>query len=506
MKRCILILGTYYSHAICKKLVDLNLVDKCYCTIPDALIRKGIEKNEKIEYWRLEDFEHDIRYKYLEDINSIPALDKALLEDMLPFESMCIKLGRRRSNYPTVEYEEEKMNYHIALRFWAHIIRDTPISWIYMDTMPHYQFTYIIYGLSKIYSIPILISSTNSISSSMLFSNSIENQGDDIAQIFHSLDSSLKYELKGEFKNYFTKYSGKIEDLNEERDKSKFMKKEKKKAVNYLFGEHIGLKGVFYPQKRQLTIYLSARFIRKNMEWYESHREYFRWIRRSSNAIKYYLRHISLTTKEYDNNAEIPDYNKRFIYFALQLTPEETTMPRAGVFSEQYTSIQIIARAAEKRGIQVYVKEHFVQGLREKSFYELIASIPNVVLIKTEVKSFQLIEKCVAVATQTGTCILEGVLQNKPAIVVGDGYIWKDLPGLYPVRNESECERVIMKIENGASISKDDLKRYFYAIQVASSFFYCPCSYFCKDEELFDRCLSEHIKSLEKFIKNNPVA
>ena len=149
----------------------------------------------------------------------------------------------------------------------------------------------------------------------------------------------------------------------------------------------------------------------------------------------------------------------------LQQTPEQTTLPRAGEFCDQYTSIQLLARIAEKENLEVYVKEHYVQPFREKEFYEGLSKIKNVRFIKSTSNTYNDIENAVAVATQTGTCILEGMIKGKPVLVLGKGHFWKNAPGVYEVVDETTGKKALKNSLESYIYDEEIVKKYFYAIQ-----------------------------------------
>ena len=105
---------------------------------------------------------------------------------------------------------------------------------------------------------------------------------------------------------------------------------------------------------------------------------------------------------DYRKLAEMPDFGEKYIYFPLQMTPEASTMPLAGEFKNQLLSIELLASAAEKFGLTVYVKEHWVQHNREAGFYKYLYNIKNVKLISLDANSLELTENSEIVASQTG--------------------------------------------------------------------------------------------------------
>lgn len=174
--------------------------------------------------------------------------------------------------------------------------------------------------------------------------------------------------------------------------------------------------------------------------------------------------------KYYNTIASFPNYKEKYIFFALQLQPESTTLPGAGVFADQLFSIRILAKAAKINGVKVYVKEHFVQLSRDRIFYDDLRKIDNIYLIKMDIPTEELIDHALAVSTQTGSCSLEAVLKKKNAFVFGDNYYWKNIPGIYKIDNVSQCDRLIKQILDGTinEIKEEEILKYFHAIEKKS--------------------------------------
>ena len=180
-------------------------------------------------------------------------------------------------------------------------------------------------------------------------------------------------------------------------------------------------------------------------------------------TLKRYLNTSNI--RYYNRIAENFDSNKKYIYFALQQTPEATTLPLAGVFENQLLSIQMLAYSAQKFGVEVYVKEHYVQLVREKDFYKELRRIPNVRLIKTTDDTYQVICGAIAVATQTGSCIWEGIIRKKNALVFGTCCFWKGAPGVHFINSVEKCQNVIKRILEGKDeINEYDVTKYLEAI------------------------------------------
>lgn len=484
-----------FAHA----LLETGTVNSCFVAGVDST-----DISEQGRYHSFSWFDGEIcQYESECDLNSLPALSKELLEKMRPYESMAIKLGIRRDQYPVVDYETEKMLYHKTLRFWSYIFDKFNINCVYFEELPHSSCYYVIYCLAKIKNIPMLCCSMTSIRGIKVYGNSIETVGENIGIYYRSIASRLDSRecvLEGPVADFYVRLNRDISELNKEREEQNFARNELRRATHNFFGKYMGLRGFMRPQKQRIRLAASAILKHHDWGWYRKYKPNLKRIHMASHAIRYYLRHRAVRQKAYNRMAEYPDYDKKYIYFPLQFTPEETTIPHAGVFAEQYTSVQLIARAAEKCGVMVYVKEHVVQPFRDKAVYQTLREIPNVRLIKTSVSTYDLMEHSIAVATQTGTIVLEAAIHRKPSLTVGGECCWKGLPSLFKIEDEETGAAVIRRILDDFSVSSEEILRYFYAIQnccVKSS----PLTHVIDDEASYRELLDIRIKLLEKWLR-----
>lgn len=453
-----------YGEDVVRALFKAKMIDSCFFASGDKTDLSGQDGYYSFSMMKA------VRCQYESecDLNSFPALSKELLEKMRPYESMAIKMEIRRNNFPVGDYETMKMRYHKHLRFWSYILDRFRINCVWFDTFPHNIYDYYIYCLAKIKNIPMLCCYLATIPGLKAYGDSMDTAGENIGIYYRSIASHLDLSecvLEGPVADFYNRLNRDTAELIKERDKQKYARNELRRVTNTYFGRFLGLRGFMFPQKKKIRI--AAEAILKYHDWgyYREHREDFDIIHRASYEIRYFLRHRAIRLKEYNRMAEYPDYDKKYIYFALQFTPEETTIPRAGVFAEQYTSVQLIARAAEKCGVMVYVKEHIVQAFRDKAVYQALRGIPNVRLIKTSVSTYDLMKHSIAVATQTGTILLEAAIHKKPGLFVSDYCCWKELPSLFEIRDEEMGAATIQRILDGYSVSSEDIQRYFYAIQ-----------------------------------------
>ena len=417
----------------------------------------------------------NLTYDKVCNIYELPMPSKELLEAMRPYESMAIKMGSRRTNYQIALYEEEKRNYLLHVRYWNYMLDKYNINFCFFENTPHTQHIYIIYALAQVKRIPtIVMLAAVAIPGIYVYGDRIGNAGDNVADYYLRMlkeNRSTNIELSGVVKDYYEKHTQKLDKLKNEINPgvSKESKTLQKKFIEMYYSSCVGFK----VSKLKTNMLIIRERLRKlldhsNRSLHDERLSSFYLKKKRIDYIKLYKSYELMDLDEYDSIAELPDYNQKYIYFGIQRTPEETTIPKAGVFSEQYNSIQLLARVAQQKNIYVYVKEHFLQPWRERYFFEDLKKIPNVRLIKTTVSTYDMIYNSLAVSTQTGSCILEGALMGKPSLVIGDGYAWKSMPGLFEIFDEESGNKALDKILDNYKIDSEKLKLYFYAIEKSS--------------------------------------
>jgi hypothetical protein len=158
----------------------------------------------------------------------------------------------------------------------------------------------------------------------------------------------------------------------------------------------------------------------------------------------------------------------RYVAFLLHYQPEETTLPRGGIFAQQLNAI-IKLRALLPAGISILVKENratfrapliLAMGVRSHDFYQAIASLPETYLVPLECDTFSLVDDALAVATITGSVGLEALCRGKKAIIFGDAN-YEGFSGVLnlsaPNAKERDLEGVIDGVPHDVSRTEADL-------------------------------------------------
>lgn len=138
-------------------------------------------------------------------------------------------------------------------------------------------------------------------------------------------------------------------------------------------------------------------------------------------------RNERLTKKyNYDDLEKIDKY----IYFALQFTPEETIDVFAPRFNNQLEVIRQLALSAPD-DYKIVVKEHpTMVGLRSISYMEKISRTPNVKLVDYRISADKVIRGADLIVSLSGTTLAEAAFLKKPAIQLGDLGLTKVFPNV----------------------------------------------------------------------------
>jgi hypothetical protein len=139
------------------------------------------------------------------------------------------------------------------------------------------------------------------------------------------------------------------------------------------------------------------------------------------------IRYTSLFKK---NAVSSVDFERKYVYFPLQLQPELTTSVLGNEFSDQLLALERLS-ALIPDDWHIYAKENPKQGFQQRDtfFFERFKRIPNCHYLDTSIDTYELLESCQFVASITGTACWESVSGGKPALIFGN--VWfKQLPGV----------------------------------------------------------------------------
>ncbi len=199
----------------------------------------------------------------------------------------------------------------------------------------------------------------------------------------------------------------------------------------------------------------------------------------------------------------VPAEGERFVYFPLHLQPEATTNPMGGVFVDQYLALETLCRALPA-GWKVVVKENPAQRFakRDYGFYEHLGAMEQVHLVSRKTSTFDLIERCEAVATITGTAGWEALFKGKPAIVFGHAF-YRGAPGAIAVEEVESLAAALEAIESGSppTWSVEDLRRFLLAVQRTSLHGVVDAAYLRDSDLPFEASVQRYCRALTAILE-----
>jgi hypothetical protein len=218
----------------------------------------------------------------------------------------------------------------------------------------------------------------------------------------------------------------------------------------------------------------------------------FRWHRTLANGLAYWR------VRRRPPAPEVP-----FVYFPLHLQPEATTSPMGGVFVDQYLAVEMLARALPS-GWALVIKENPVQRFakRDLGFYQRLGRMRDVHLVSRSANTFELTERCRAVATITGTAGWEALFLQKPAVVFGNAF-YRGAPGTANVDDPRELAADLRAIADGRFplCTPDDLTRFLVAIEHCSAEGVVDTQYL-RDSDLPEaECVERYAAALARLIE-----
>lgn len=140
---------------------------------------------------------------------------------------------------------------------------------------------------------------------------------------------------------------------------------------------------------------------------------FFKYVKRplrlrtmEKKLVRHYLREEALSGIDY-------------AFYPLHKEPEVTLLVYGRPFLNQLEIVRLIARSLPI-GMTLVVKEHpAAVGYRPASYYEKLLKIPNVALVRPNLPSRRLVEKCRLVTVIGGSVALEALMMKKPAVALG---------------------------------------------------------------------------------------
>lgn len=379
---------------------------------------------------------------YREASKNMPPLDGELIEKMRIHEptAMAILNRWRRSLVGKGTYAELHEAYYALLRYCNGYLLKHNIELIVMYSTPHIPLAYFFYALSQVKHIPFayqfLLPHIFPQHYGKIFKMSIETEDVNYQKrleqnLATARNTSQEITLSPLLEAYYDNYTKKNEEIK--RTVAVTQKSDIAARIRVILKRT----NVYISQKRYQTLFKKA--------LYEGSKK------RQKRRLTNYEQKVSC----------LPAYEKPFIFYPLHLQPEATTLPGGGVFNDQLLAIRMLA-ASLPDDMELYIKEHpayWVRSVdpdgmaeaRSEAYYDEICSLRNVKLIRHDVDSLELTDRCTALVTVTGTAGVEALFKGKPVLVFGNQF-YSRFPGVFHIRTNEECINAIEQVHDGVTM------------------------------------------------------
>ncbi len=448
-----------YRACASKKNYQLNILEMLRkkeifekCTVISQTLDHGDRYPEKYYHEIQAGHGYHASYNAVCDYDALPAVPRDIWQKMLPYKSTVMDMTCRIYNMHLMTYDEMEMIYIKHVRFWNWVLTADNVGFCFFTAVPHTGWEYTIYALAKVSNIPTLLINEIWIEEMCAVATDLSNFGSSAAVCFQ------KHEHIGLDQNSYIFYK-KIMQKH-----LVTTRKDKKKVI---INMNQWQKKLFY--KPVLNTVLKRAKMKERLKKGNDPYITVRTIWNCNNDIKYACRHKVLRAEmkgqKYYNRklTNVVNLNEKYILFSLQLTPEATTLPQAGVFSNQLLTVQLLAEAAKEKGIKVYVKEHWIQNGRTAEFYNELSMIPNVYFIRSDIDNDLLMKHAYMVSSQTGTCIVEAFTKCIPCLIFSYNSS-AEAPGVYYVGSKNEILHAIDQVKVKRRPTVKAARKYFEAI------------------------------------------
>lgn len=379
--------------------------------------------------------------------SSIAPVDEALIEAMRPCEAVFMEMVSRLEWKRSISYSLRKQWYLRHLQFWNDYLDKHRINLYMAAWLPHEIPDIVIYHLCKLKNIPVLYFHTSSIRDISFAEHDIEKSAEqtgkryeELLQQYHAVRDPAEIPLGEVFAKRFEALSvpvgqkppvESVKRLGYWGQVRKMMRSSPLAALRCIGGycTPSGMKRAFEGLNRSRMI-------------------------RARDAF-------------YDARAIEPDLSSRFVYLPLHFQPEASTVPMGGAFNDQ-NLVAAILNAYLPDDVLIYMKEHPRASswlARTVPMYEELFAMKKVRFIRRSADTFALREKCIAVATVTGTAGFEGLFRGKPVFLFGYRF-YQYARGVYRIRTAKDMNVAVRAVfAEGGRPSLVEARLYLKAME-----------------------------------------
>ena len=457
--------------------------------------RKG-EPNECEIIW------NDFKYKespFKRD--QLAPIDEKILRLYANTERIFLRMADRL--FIGSSYQKRKRFYHEQMMSCLHLIESFSPTLVIFGNLPHEGFSFLIYEIAKKNQIKTVFQYSLPVRPGKCYfkytAGDIEDHRSQIRSELEKLESMNLSEdellalIPYPVKYYLEEYKYKKEEVI--RSFTRY--EEYKKTISFFYlRKFIKLVKKIYSSVIRGTFFTALK------------RELIERPDNFSKIVDPYFTPYKKLMVFYRRNQIAPNFEDPYIYFPLHFQPEASTSPLGRGFVDQELIIGLLSKAYLNTDVTIYVKEHprppkMEGSTRTRDFYEKILSYPNVRLIDINANSIKLIENSLAVASVSGSAVLESIIIGKHVFAFGER-IFNEAKNVHLIESYDDLLEATKKVKS-SPCSEKDLLTFFLALSN------CCFESLTSDTDLltspkpnisFDQSHKNQLKSYIKFIDN----
>lgn len=371
------------------------------------------------------------------DQNELIPLDQDLITKMSNCERIVLRMIDRLEFNHKYSYDDRVRMYHFLLRYFNHIIETKKINLYILTNVPHEVYDYVIYDLCKLKNIPVIfLYHQAQIEDTCLLMHDWRENSVELRDHLVKLKKTYSHANEQDIKlspRFETHYKRQV--TNSAKAVPFYVKKKGFFGrVGFFAGETVKFVARTFVRLFRQSFRITVFETKNTIEWIYRRYTYHRFFR--DRYLNWYYRRVSVR----------PDLRKPYIYVPLQYQPEHSTTPLADAFTDQVLILQMISKFLPE-DIKLYIKEYPIQTslCRSKKYYQDMLKVKNVVFVRKDVSSFDLINNSLAVATATGTPGWEALFREKPVLMFGS-YIYQFADGVFKVKTNEDCKKALEEI------------------------------------------------------------
>ena len=378
-------------------------------------------------------------------------IDRLLYHELRHFEGATMKMMDRLPVFQEWEKSDLSDRRRMLFRetsFWSDYLDRNEVGAVVFPVVPHEVYNFIIYSLCKSRGIKTLIfDSTNPIIRTVVgISETIENIGD--------LNLGLK------IRERFPKFDSVIEPQNVARD---FWSASASMQTD-LDPKALSIRRMAIRSLKNASSQVSiSKLLRRNIEKPSD--------QHLISFVKRFRRRFALVRTKYELSRvqNISNLPENFVFFPLHVQPELAVSPLGGHFEEQLEAILLMARNLPS-GWRIIVKEHPDQSVywhRPSGFYKNLTQVAQVDFVRPDFSVDDLIKKCRAVITISGSIGRQAIITGRPVGLLGSTW-WSAAPGVFKVSTGNEMQEMFAQLKSWDPPSREELDRYVKDLQLST--------------------------------------